>query len=565
MLNKSPYTVLARKYRPTSFSKVVGQGVLVQAITNAINLGRVSHAILLTGIRGTGKTTIARLIAKSLNCVSSSGSIVESCGHCDQCVTISKSCNQDVLEMDAASHTSVNDVREIIENSKYKPTAARNRIYIIDEVHMLSTSAFNALLKILEEPPVHVKFIFATTEAQKIPLTIVSRCQRFHLRRLTVPELAGHYEKILKDEGYSADPSALNMVATAAAGSVRDGLSILDQVIVTCGEEIFITEQLVAKVLGIANLDGIFKLFSLIIKGKISAALKIGQEMYNDGSDPVMIVEELLLLVHNLSKLVALSQGSQKSMNFSFDTCQVRNYGIERLQPLLDLLYNNMSFLLISWHILLEALNEMKIIEQPFVCLETALIKLCYVDANKNADHEEEVEVPDAKLESTQSERRVRSIGDSAVCGKVEDCCCSGMPELEEKNSNNMEPPDYLKSAIKDLLTLLTQHNEMVLCHWLTHDVGIAEINLEIPLLKMQIHRNAPQNIKVIVASKLSDITGKTWQIEILPSTYDGYVLTFGKFEKKEKQEHVAMILKNKIVQDILVTFDGVEVEKIIT
>src|SRR5438094_1575755 len=223
----SPYRVLARKYRPQTFAELIGQDAMVQTLANAIERGRIAHAFLLTGVRGVGKTSTARLIAKALNCVGPDGKggpTIDPCGVCEPCRAIAEGRHIDVIEMDAASHTSVDDVREIIEAVRYAAVSARYKIYIIDEVHMLSKNAFNALLKTLEEPPEHVKFLFATTEVNKVPVTVLSRCQRFDLRRIPAEKLAAHFAEVSTAEGVEVDPEALRMIASAAEGSVRDGL-----------------------------------------------------------------------------------------------------------------------------------------------------------------------------------------------------------------------------------------------------------------------------------------------------------------------------------------------------
>ncbi|MEO5612821.1 MAG: DNA polymerase III subunit gamma/tau, partial [Sphingomicrobium sp.] len=233
-LKASPYRVLARKYRPQTFHELIGQDAMVTTLGNAIARGRIAHAFLLTGVRGVGKTSTARLVAKALNCIGpdgQSGPTIEPCGVCEHCVAITEGRHIDVIEMDAASHTGVDDVREIIEAVRYASVSARYKIYIIDEVHMLSKSAFNALLKTLEEPPEHVKFLFATTEVAKVPVTVLSRTQRFDLRRIPADKLVNHFAEIARLEAVEAEPEALAMIARAAEGSARDGLSILDQAI----------------------------------------------------------------------------------------------------------------------------------------------------------------------------------------------------------------------------------------------------------------------------------------------------------------------------------------------
>src|ERR1700731_987366 len=256
---QTSYRVLARKYRPATFAELIGQEAMVRTLTNAIATGRIAHAFILTGVRGVGKTTTARILARALNCVGPDGKggpTISPCGQCDPCRAIAEDRHVDVLEMDAASRTGVEDIRELTDGVRYKPVAARYKVYIIDEVHMLSKQAFNALLKTLEEPPPDVKFIFATTAINKRAITVLSRCQRFTLRRVPIEQLTAHYARIAEAEGVTAEPAAIALVARAADGSVRDGLSILDQAIALGGGTI--GEQLVRDMLGIADRSLLF-------------------------------------------------------------------------------------------------------------------------------------------------------------------------------------------------------------------------------------------------------------------------------------------------------------------
>jgi DNA polymerase-3 subunit gamma/tau len=303
------YRVLARKYRPQTFSELIGQDAMVQTLGNAIRRGRLAHAFLLTGVRGVGKTSTARLIAKALNCIGPDGQggpTIDPCGVCDPCVSIAEGRNIDVIEMDAASHTGVDDVRNVIDAARLAAFGARYKIYIIDEVHMLSKNAFNALLKTLEEPPAHVKFLMATTELNKVPVTVLSRCQRFDLRRISAETLAAHFAMVSAAEGVEADPEALALIARAAEGSARDGLSILDQAIAHAGlEGGDVTAAAVRDMLGLSDRGAIRDLLGVVLSGDGPGALTALRRQYDLGVDPVSVFRALLESVHavTLTKL----------------------------------------------------------------------------------------------------------------------------------------------------------------------------------------------------------------------------------------------------------------------
>jgi len=303
-LGPGPYRVLARKYRPTSFETLIGQEALVRTLTNAFGSGRLAHAYMLSGVRGIGKTTTARIIARALNCIGPDGNggpTASPCGVCEHCRAIAEDRHVDVIEMDAASRTGVNDIRELIDAVPYRPVSARYKVYIIDEVHMLSNNAFNALLKTLEEPPEHVRFVFATTEIRKVPVTVLSRCQRFDLRRLDAETLTGHFAAIVEKEGATVSEAALRLIARAADGSVRDGLSLLDQAI-SHGVGA-VDEEAVREMLGLADRSITFDLLDSVLRGDIGAALELLAGQYEAGADPVMVVSDMLELTHWLTRI----------------------------------------------------------------------------------------------------------------------------------------------------------------------------------------------------------------------------------------------------------------------
>lgn len=299
------YRVLARKYRPQTFSELIGQDAMVQTLGNAIKRDRLAHAFLLTGVRGVGKTSTARLIAKALNCIGPDGHggpTIDPCGVCEPCRAIAEGRHIDVIEMDAASHTGIDDIREIIEASRYAAVSARYKIYIIDEVHMLSKAAFNGLLKTLEEPPAHVKFLFATTEVNKVPVTVLSRCQRFDLRRIPAEKLAEHFAHVAQAEGVEAEPEALALIARAAEGSARDGLSILDQAIAHAGlEGGGVRAEAVRQMLGLSDRGAIRTLFGLLLAGDAAGALAALRGQYDLGVDPQAVLRTLLETVHGVT------------------------------------------------------------------------------------------------------------------------------------------------------------------------------------------------------------------------------------------------------------------------
>ena len=322
----APYLVLARKYRPANFAGLVGQDAMVRTLKNAIASGRLAHAFILPGVRGVGKTTTARIIARALNCVGPDGKggpTAEPCGVCEHCRAIAEDRHVDVIEMDAASRTGVDDVRELIEGMRYRPVSARYKIYIIDEVHMLSKPAFNALLKTLEEPPEHVKFIFATTEIRRVPVTVLSRCQRFDLRRVEFDVLSAHLADIARREGVAVAPGAVALIARAADGSVRAGLSLLDTAIAhglegeggdlpspaEAGEaSAGVGEDAVREMLGLADRSRVVDLFERLVTGEIAPALSLLADMYASGADPAAVLQDLLDHCHLITRLKVVGE-----------------------------------------------------------------------------------------------------------------------------------------------------------------------------------------------------------------------------------------------------------------
>jgi DNA polymerase-3 subunit gamma/tau len=361
--------VLARKYRPKTFDELIGQDALVRTLTNAIQSGRIAQAFMLTGVRGVGKTTTARIIARALNCTGPDGKggpTVSPCGVCDNCRAIAEDRHVDVMEMDAASHTGVDDIREIIDGVRYSPVSARYKLYIIDEVHMLSKSAFNALLKTLEEPPSHVKFVFATTEIRKVPVTVLSRCQRFDLRRVDAQVLKEHFTRITAMEGADIEGDAAALIARAADGSVRDGLSLLDQAIALAAGTV--TAQQVRDMLGLADRTRVIDLFEAAVSARPAEAMDILADLHRVGADPVVILQDLLDLVHNLTRLKVVPDSANDP---SLPEAE-RTRGATLSGKL------GMPALTRAWQLLLKGLNEVQAAPVPQQALEMVIVRLSY-------------------------------------------------------------------------------------------------------------------------------------------------------------------------------------------
>ncbi|MDU8927650.1 DNA polymerase III subunit gamma/tau [Alisedimentitalea sp. MJ-SS2] len=364
------YQVLARKYRPETFADLVGQEAMVRTLKNAFKADRIAQAFIMTGIRGTGKTTTARIIAKGINCIGPDGTggpTTEPCGECEHCVAIMEGRHVDVMEMDAASRTGVGDIREIIESVHYRAASARYKIYIIDEVHMLSTSAFNALLKTLEEPPEHVKFIFATTEIRKVPVTVLSRCQRFDLRRIEPEDQIGMLRRIADSEGAQIAEDALALITRAAEGSARDATSLLDQAISHGAGET--TADQVRAMLGLADRGRVLDLFDMIMRGDAAGALSELSAQYADGADPLAVLRDLAEITHWVS-VVKITPDAAEDPTISPDE-RARGQAMAEGLP--------MRVLARMWQMLLKALDEVGQAPNAMMAAEMAIIRLTHV------------------------------------------------------------------------------------------------------------------------------------------------------------------------------------------
>ncbi len=447
-----PYRVLARKYRPQRFDELIGQDAMVRTLGNAIRRDRLAHAFLLTGVRGVGKTSTARLIAKALNCIGPDGTggpTIDPCNVCEPCVAIAEGRHIDVVEMDAASHTGVDDVREIIEAVRYSAVSARYKVYIIDEVHMLSKNAFNALLKTLEEPPAHVKFLFATTEVNKVPVTVLSRCQRFDLRRISAEQLAGHFATVSRKEGVEVEPEALALIARAAEGSARDGLSILDQAIAHGAGGV--TADQVRAMLGLSDRGAIRQLLGLLLSGDALGALAAVREQYDLGVEPSALLRGLLEAVHGITraKVGGAEDAAQSHEEREAYADWASRLGFATIHRL--------------WQLLLKGLSEVTSATMPLEAAEMALLRVIHASempdpatlAQKLANGET-IAAPATPAPAAAAEQGAMLSVPGTFAGLVELLAANGKPHLAQQLHDYVglvrySPPELVVKPLKPL------------------------------------------------------------------------------------------------------------------
>lgn len=531
--NENQYVVLARKYRPQNFEDLLGQDALVRTLTNAIQNNRLHHAYILTGIRGVGKTTTARLIARALNCTGADGTggpTIHPCGVCDNCKAIAAGRHLDVMELDAASHTSVDDVRELLESVKYAPTNARYKIYIIDEVHMLSKGAFNALLKTLEEPPAHVKFIFATTEIRKVPVTILSRCQRFDLQRLSTEILKQLFIKIAGKEHISAEQEALNIIARAADGSARDGLSLLDQAIVLGSGEI--NTAVVKKMLGLADRSLTLVLFEKLIKGDIEGVLSDVSAQYVNGAAPVVILQDLINVTHDIAKI--------KIIPTTLDSDDLS----ETDKSVLAELEKKCSLAVLSkiWQMLIKGISEINIAPSAVEALEMILLRVAYSAS---------LPTPSEILAEVKKKSDV-----IASAGSI-------TSPIDEKK-NDVESGLVLKevqdfNTLEDFLKYLEESKKALIEYSIKNDVCIREFSNG--RIAMNISPAIHQDFIINLRKLLDEATGRQWEIEIVKGEMGE---TIAEKESSATECTKKNVAEYPLVKKILEEFKGAKIETVI-
>jgi DNA polymerase III subunit gamma/tau len=540
------YRVLARKYRPTQFADLIGQDAMVRTLRNAFAAGRVAHAFMLTGVRGVGKTTTARIIARALNCTGPDGTggpTADPCGVCGNCLAILAEREPDVFEMDAASRTGVDDVREIIEVSRSRPMKIRTKVFIIDEIHMLTRNAFNALLKTLEEPPPHVKFIFATTEIRKVPITVLSRCQRFDLRRVRVAELAQHFEKIAALEGITIDSAALDLIARAADGSVRDGLSMLDQAIAQA--EGPITQAQVADMLGLADRQAVFDLMDAVMQGKPAAALQITDRAYERGADLGVMLQDLLELVHTLTRLKAVP-----ALHDSPDLPETER---TRGAALADQL--SVPTLARAWQMLLKGVGEVETAPDRRAAAEMVLIRLCHV-----ADLPPPCDLV-RRLTSGAPQPAVSAAPlptGGPVGGPTGGSMRAMAGGVAAADPAPTQAPAPRLQSFRDVVALVAERREAMLHAHLVHSVHL--VRFAPPVIELRPQPDAPRDLASKLAALLTDATGTRWTIALSAAEGTATLADQGSAADLARRSAAA---DHPLVRAIMEAFPGARIDQV--
>ena len=558
-MEKVVHKVLALKYRPKNFKELIGQDIMVETITNSIKLNKLPNAYLLTGIRGVGKTTTARLIAKAINC-NKNFIQGEKCnqGEYFHCEEISNSKHLDVLEMDAASKTGIDDVRELIDSSKYNPTSAKYKIIILDEVHMLSKQAFNGLLKTLEEPPPHLKFIFATTEVKKIPITIISRCQRFDLHRVRVKNLVENLKKILDVENAKIEEEALILIAKAAEGSVRDSLSLLDRVLVSeniDGKKI--DKKFVRKMLGIADRSKTLNLLKLIFQGAQKQSIEQLREMVNEGIQPENFLNDLLEIIYfiqqkkslgNFESELSISEAEQDIINSISDDI-------------------NMTTLIVFWQFILKVIDELSVVSNPILSLEMLVVRLVHLkdmptydkllDSLKKNNLDETKEDNNIIIESKNKkkiindENQITKISKNQIKNTIQT-----KPVLSSSKQKNLSTNIVKEklSSFEDLIYLAGKKKEIQLKYDLEKNVNL--IKFSEGKIDISFNQNLDKNFVRNLSTKLVEWTGNRWVITLSKETGEK---TFSETQDIRKKELLNNEKKGEVYKKFISIFSDAE------
>jgi len=524
--------VLALKYRPQTFNDLIGQDIVAETISNSIKVNKVPNAYLFTGIRGIGKTTTARIVAKSLNCLNGIDNLCKK-DFCENCTAISNSNHIDVLEMDAASKTGVDDVRDLIEFSRYGPTTAKYKIFIIDEVHMLSKQAFNALLKTLEEPPEYLKFIFATTEIKKIPITVVSRCQRFDLSRIKSLELFNFIKKIKDKENGNASDDALKLIVKISEGSVRDALSLLDRALLTLDKDKELDLASAQKIFGYFDKSQLISLFQLVFEGKETEVLNTYREIYNQGVEPKIFINDFLELLYYFKNIESLNvDGTNFSLN---------DEEFNRIKEISEKVNN--ETLILFWQFTIKALEELDIVSNQHLSMEMFLIRLIHLKSIKNmpqTSHESSNQINENITQTSLSQKKededLFGIKDKAeAIGQMKNI--SQEKDVTLKDNKEIETEVNLINSFDDLLEICSSKKEIKLKYELEKNVNL--VSFENQRIEISFNENLDKDFIKDLSLKLYEWTNKRWIITL--ST------TKGQPSKKETEVN----LKTELIESI--------------
>ncbi len=551
------YRVLARKYRPETFADLIGQEAMVRTLRNAFESDRIAHAFVLTGVRGVGKTTTARIVAKGLNCIGPDGTggpTIEPCGVCEACAAISEGRHVDVLEMDAASRTGVGDIREIIDSVAYRAASARYKVYIIDEVHMLSTSAFNALLKTLEEPPEHVKFIFATTEIRKVPVTVLSRCQRFDLRRIEPEQMTDLLRRIAAAEGAQVSDGAMGLIVRAAEGSARDATSLLDQAIAHGAGET--TAEQVRAMLGLADRGRVLDLFGMIMAGQVKEALDELSAQYASGADPLAVMRDLAEITHWIS-MVRISTEAAEDPTIGPDE-KARGLGFAR-----DL---SMSVLTRMWQMLLKVLDEVATAPNAMMAAEMAVIRLTHVS---------EMPSPEDLIRRITEGKPVRSGGapqgdggsgggNAPVArlvsrGQTDAAAAVSAPVAVARPAPSIDTQTLARYAeFEDVVALVRARRDMKLLYDI--ETGVRLVSYSPGRIEFEPSEVATPDLASRIGQKLQLWTGVRWAVSVVGS---GGGVTIAEERRTFQNALEEKARAHPLVQAALAAFPGAEIKDV--
>jgi DNA polymerase-3 subunit gamma/tau len=549
----TPYRVLARKYRPQTFEDgFIGQAAMKRTLENAFAAARIAHAFMLTGVRGVGKTTTARIIAKALNCIGPDGKrtepTVKPCGTCEPCRSITESRCIDVLEMDAASRTGIDDIREIVEGVRYAPAEVRFKVYIIDEVHMLSKQAFNGLLKTLEEPPPHVKFIFATTEIRKVPITVLSRCQRFDLKRVPVEELAAHLAFVCKSEKQPADEAALALVARAAEGSARDALSLLDQAFAHAGGA-KIEEEAVRSMLGLADRSRGLELFAMLMRGAIGDALGEFRAQYDSGADPLAVLQDLAQICHEVTRTKVVGGASASGATAE---------EAKRLKELAEKL--TVPQLARTWQLMLKALAEVQAAPDAAAATEMALIRVAYAAELPPTDQLIKTAGPGAPAPTPSSRGGSASAPPPSppplrMSGQSGPAAARSEPTMSVAPAAAPSPPRVNLQSFADVVALARENREVRLVYALEHWVHL--VRFERARIELRLDPAAPPALPGELSDKLAKWTGERWVVTVSSAPGEA---TIAQKQEVQDQARRASAAQDPLLKAAMAVFPGAKI-----